>query len=190
MIKRTTNQKNNKFIFFFFQAEGGIRDHCVTGVQTCALPIFEKVAPKLLRTSERSVRSMVGWPSKLPDVQAEVVAPKLLRTVERSERSTVPSAFVSPRSSGAMRMEPASTVWPPKLDLLRRALSRTARAWFGARVELKMPAVLARPKATWSCRVARVVLWVAVSSTMSLLLVRSREPDQLLEAPARVRALT
>ena len=24
---------------FFFQAEEGIRDHCVTGVQTCALPI-------------------------------------------------------------------------------------------------------------------------------------------------------
>src|SRR5437588_10490168 len=27
------------FSFFFFQAEDGIRDHCVTGVQTCALPI-------------------------------------------------------------------------------------------------------------------------------------------------------
>src|SRR5260221_12741194 len=27
--------------FFFFQAEDGIRDHCVTGVQTCALPISE-----------------------------------------------------------------------------------------------------------------------------------------------------
>src|SRR5260221_2015808 len=26
-------------LFFFFQAEDGIRDHCVTGVQTCALPI-------------------------------------------------------------------------------------------------------------------------------------------------------
>src|SRR5947207_7068109 len=25
---------------FFFQAEDGIRDHCVTGVQTCALPIY------------------------------------------------------------------------------------------------------------------------------------------------------
>ena len=25
----------------FFQAEDGIRDHCVTGVQTCALPIVE-----------------------------------------------------------------------------------------------------------------------------------------------------
>src|SRR5947207_3926029 len=28
------------FFFFFFQAEDGIRDHCVTGVQTCALPIW------------------------------------------------------------------------------------------------------------------------------------------------------
>src|SRR6185369_16374507 len=27
--------------FFFFQAEDGIRDSSVTGVQTCALPIFE-----------------------------------------------------------------------------------------------------------------------------------------------------
>src|SRR5260221_7938238 len=29
----------SSFFFFFFQAEDGIRDHCVTGVQTCALPI-------------------------------------------------------------------------------------------------------------------------------------------------------
>src|SRR3989449_6112662 len=27
------------FVFFFFQAEDGIRDVAVTGVQTCALPI-------------------------------------------------------------------------------------------------------------------------------------------------------
>src|SRR5256885_9519112 len=27
---------------FFFQAEDGIRDYKVTGVQTCALPIFRK----------------------------------------------------------------------------------------------------------------------------------------------------
>src|SRR5437773_7135960 len=30
-----------RFFFFFFQAEDGIRDRDVTGVQTCALPIFE-----------------------------------------------------------------------------------------------------------------------------------------------------
>src|SRR5206468_5797366 len=29
------------FFFFFFQAEDGIRDLIVTGVQTCALPICE-----------------------------------------------------------------------------------------------------------------------------------------------------
>src|SRR2546430_9033088 len=31
------------FMFFFFQAEDGIRDLTVTGVQTCALPISESV---------------------------------------------------------------------------------------------------------------------------------------------------
>src|SRR2546430_11755433 len=30
-------------LFFFFQAEDGIRDLTVTGVQTCALPIFALV---------------------------------------------------------------------------------------------------------------------------------------------------
>ena len=32
------------FCFFFFQAEDGIRDTSVTGVQTCALPIWLSVA--------------------------------------------------------------------------------------------------------------------------------------------------
>ena len=30
------------FMFFFFQAEDGIRDRNVTGVQTCALPIYKR----------------------------------------------------------------------------------------------------------------------------------------------------
>src|SRR5258707_8908179 len=34
------------FFFFFFQAEDGIRDIGVTGVQTCALPIFRKSSPR------------------------------------------------------------------------------------------------------------------------------------------------
>src|SRR2546425_13000779 len=33
------------FFFFFFQAEDGIRDKLVTGVQTCALPIYSAAAP-------------------------------------------------------------------------------------------------------------------------------------------------
>src|SRR5438034_4899693 len=35
--------------FFFFQAEDGIRDHCVTGVQTCALPISMDVPVEINR---------------------------------------------------------------------------------------------------------------------------------------------
>src|SRR5438034_4137964 len=36
------HQKSHVVVYsiFFFQAEDGIRDHCVTGVQTCALPIL------------------------------------------------------------------------------------------------------------------------------------------------------
>src|SRR5574344_2039768 len=35
--------------FFFFQAEDGIRDALVTGVQTCALPIYGNSTPKYLQ---------------------------------------------------------------------------------------------------------------------------------------------
>ena len=38
--------------FFFFQAEDGIRDYKVTGVQTCALPIWTgRLRPRSSRNS-------------------------------------------------------------------------------------------------------------------------------------------
>src|SRR5437867_7939574 len=37
--------------FFFFQAEDGIRDRTVTGVQTCALPISDEI--DVLSATER-----------------------------------------------------------------------------------------------------------------------------------------
>src|SRR5260370_29091602 len=41
----------SELFFFFFQAEDGIRDSSVTGVQTCALPIFHRaIARELLAT--------------------------------------------------------------------------------------------------------------------------------------------
>src|SRR5437879_11652015 len=39
----------NVHCFFFFQAEDGIRDTSVTGVQTCALPISDKASPAAAR---------------------------------------------------------------------------------------------------------------------------------------------
>src|SRR5437867_9561094 len=44
------------FFFFFFQAEDGIRDRTVTGVQTCALPIY--TVPQLVASS--GARIFVG----------------------------------------------------------------------------------------------------------------------------------
>src|SRR5437588_11184641 len=43
--------------FFFFQAEDGIRCHCVTGVQTCALPISEGLGPPTSGAGERVYRT-------------------------------------------------------------------------------------------------------------------------------------
>src|SRR2546425_12582776 len=40
--------------FFFFQAEDGIRDKLVTGVQTCALPIYLSLDDQAGDAGERS----------------------------------------------------------------------------------------------------------------------------------------
>src|SRR5947207_9173918 len=48
------------FCFFFFQAEDGIRDHCVTGVQTCALPISPTLDSFFFDLSRAGVLSGVG----------------------------------------------------------------------------------------------------------------------------------
>src|SRR5207244_8391162 len=40
-LKISNVMLSNKTFFFFFQAEDGIRDDLVTGVQTCALPISQ-----------------------------------------------------------------------------------------------------------------------------------------------------
>src|SRR2546427_5976311 len=51
------------YVFFFFQAEDGIRDLTVTGVQTCALPISFDPARDLfaiLRSRRMAKRSRAG----------------------------------------------------------------------------------------------------------------------------------
>src|SRR2546429_4269375 len=49
--------RHRERMFFFFQAEDGIRDVAVTGVQTCALPILET-----LRTYRWPVEEPPGAP--------------------------------------------------------------------------------------------------------------------------------
>src|SRR3989449_7298505 len=49
--------------FFFFQAEDGIRDVAVTGVQTCALPIYGGLHPRRDTRSSRD-RPSHGGPGR------------------------------------------------------------------------------------------------------------------------------
>src|SRR2546425_6161100 len=65
-------------IFFFFQAEDGIRDKLVTGVQTCALPILvgDRDVPEPCQTRARWApvarvpRSRVGHLTEVHDPEA------------------------------------------------------------------------------------------------------------------------
>src|SRR5207253_8678464 len=47
------------FLFFFFQAEDGIRDGHVTGVQTCALPICLPAAAQAITTTDAFPKTAV-----------------------------------------------------------------------------------------------------------------------------------
>src|SRR5256885_11150663 len=53
------SESNSLHCFFFFQAEDGIRDYKVTGVQTCALPIWIEIRPRLPVGGEPRLRVAV-----------------------------------------------------------------------------------------------------------------------------------
>src|SRR2546426_12547453 len=53
------------FFFFFFQAEDGIRDYKVTGVQTCALPISLRGGRRRHAVPRRGCGGAVGHPGQV-----------------------------------------------------------------------------------------------------------------------------
>src|SRR2546429_28583 len=59
-------------LFFFFQAEDGIRDVAVTGVQTCALPILsrERISRALVFNRAAGFRSLAPHRRSSPAVSA------------------------------------------------------------------------------------------------------------------------
>src|SRR2546426_12485684 len=84
-----------RLFFFFFQAEDGIRDYKVTGVQTCALPIsgeWEQLGAVL---PER-YRSRIVRAESLPLEYQEIRAPAMLPAYRRLMQvvwGTIDTAF-------------------------------------------------------------------------------------------------
>src|SRR5207302_7760681 len=88
-------------VFFFFQAEDGIRDFHVTGVQTCALPISRVSGDSSTETSALSSQSsrngLIGrsWlsarasivplmpPAEAPAIMSTTTRSSVLRSEER-----------------------------------------------------------------------------------------------------------
>src|SRR5690606_39992120 len=61
--------------FFFFQAEDGIRDFHVTGVQTCALPIYPQATARILTTYGLAYEAPLA--ASDPDAAVETAMPLL-----------------------------------------------------------------------------------------------------------------
>src|SRR5437588_8172152 len=87
-------------LFFFFHAEDGIRDHCVTGVQTCALPILTGMPSWASRASVAAFA--------LESVGAK--AATLARLAH--EGIPVPEFFVVPSTALSLHLGANGIAWP------------------------------------------------------------------------------
>src|SRR5208337_1358584 len=121
------------FAFFFFQAEDGIRDTSVTGVQTCALPISiaspRRFSNQFAITSEPGMK--VEAPTEIPN--SPLIAMNSANEVARlsaNHASAVTAApatiirFGSVRSASHPISGPAA---PPVIHPIEKATDRRAR---------------------------------------------------------------
>src|SRR2546430_3779598 len=93
-------------VFFFFQAEDGIRDLTVTGVQTCALPISIVTLvwkPRKYRASSSRIRRS-AWANVSPQILRSPTFGRTIRpfrsTVRTRVESTAPHTLIVTSSPG------------------------------------------------------------------------------------------
>src|SRR5690606_40997202 len=80
------------YLAFFFQAEDGIRDFHVTGVQTCALPIYSRTTRK--RSSSQPGSAMMLIATWMPSERANSSASKFWSSVTRLRKVFSPSSSI------------------------------------------------------------------------------------------------
>src|SRR3989454_5670640 len=126
--------------FFFFQAEDGIRDYKVTGVQTCALPILQpggefRLAPKRAQPIERAHERVLGELTRQLVVSRQAVGQSVdtihVGVVQRALRGAVPGpdfgyqfAFVHQTPSGKQGAASVNSVTRRSVGGLRGAGGR------------------------------------------------------------------
>src|SRR5699024_7303001 len=73
----------SSFLLFFFQAEDGIRDRNVTGVQTCALPISHLLSSRL---SGSGPTARCAWNSTFSRITPQAPVTQFIRPATRRLR--------------------------------------------------------------------------------------------------------
>src|SRR2546427_12232811 len=130
-----------RFFFFFFQAEDGIRDLTVTGVQTCALPIYiaeivakwtgipvtkmlESERERLTRLEAELERRVVGQPEALAAVANAVRRARA--GLQDPNRPTGSFIFLGPTGVGKTETAraPAEFLFDDERAMVRLGLSR------------------------------------------------------------------
>src|SRR3712207_3014410 len=114
--------------FFFFQAEDGIRDIGVTGVQTCALPISDEIGlkqpveydeeEKVKIATHEAGHAVASWYLEREELQMQVIsiikrenALGLVSYQEREDRYVRTRSDVTARIKTALAAGAAENVW-------------------------------------------------------------------------------
>src|SRR5699024_4926483 len=106
--------KYDAFLYFFFQAEDGIRDRNVTGVQTCALPIYgglQTIFTSVSEISGISAKTIFTWfiicgPSGQP-IEVNVISTVHKPSSSTSTLYTKPKFTISIPNSGSITISKA-----------------------------------------------------------------------------------
>src|SRR5688572_13028204 len=142
-------------LFFFFQAEDGIRDLTVTGVQTCALPISNQLRGSGAPTGDRAQA-----PTAPPAPASEAPAPKLQSLAPSPQRVIADAIIVPPQisdvpalASSATRQEILATDFSSKVTAATSFVSAA-------------PALVATPIFT-SAYSSSVLAWDTIQSNVA-----------------------
>src|SRR5256884_6902288 len=163
-------------MFFFFQAEDGIRDVAVTGVQTCALPIYLNHSVPYRRNAQRPLP-----PVRLRNVPAphrlRPILPGLEIVLDTQQKRLDPLLLnggdrlaIHPRSP-AIVPDP-SPRFPQDVPPVDPVVQR---------VEAALPTPLGRPPQR-SLEFSHFALWVVGACAHALALTKSEEHTSELQS--------